>query len=226
MQPSTNPYGKSYGDWSTAWWQYVISVPAADNPLLDQTGVDCGVQQSGPVFFLGGLYAPTGTVSVHRTQCHVPAGKALFFPIVNAFCKEPDFWTDYCQTPMDQANDLRAEIDGKKIHGLESATASPYRAESHGWSYTAPANNIFGRPDSFTNTNLAGRFLPDAEAAAPRPPPDPLPWQRAYLELRHGRDVRPDGGLADSRDVTAGIQRRAERYPLVDAQVFAGRPTG
>src|SRR4051812_26506393 len=74
MPPDSQVHGKTYGDWSASWWQYVASVPQATNPLFDQTGADCGVQQSGPVFYLGGVYGPQGTVNVHRTQCHVPAG--------------------------------------------------------------------------------------------------------------------------------------------------------
>src|SRR3954468_7173100 len=47
--------GNTYGGWSAAWWQYVSSIPASDNPLLDQTGADCSVGQSGSVWFLVGV---------------------------------------------------------------------------------------------------------------------------------------------------------------------------
>jgi len=47
---------------------------------LDPTGEFCHVGQSGPVFFLAGNFG--GTTVRH---CTVPAGKALFFPILNYF---------------------------------------------------------------------------------------------------------------------------------------------
>ena len=48
------------------------------NPLLDQTGQNAALGQSGEVWFLAGT---TGG-SAERTVT-VPPGKALFFPIVN-----------------------------------------------------------------------------------------------------------------------------------------------
>ena len=59
--------------------QFLIS-KTAPNPILDTTGASCTEKQSGPVFFLAGT---TGSGAVVR-KCTVPAGKALFFPILNA----------------------------------------------------------------------------------------------------------------------------------------------
>ena len=52
----SNPYGKSYGEWAAAWWQWAYSIPAAQNPITDTTGEFSDVGQSGPVFFLAGNY--------------------------------------------------------------------------------------------------------------------------------------------------------------------------
>jgi hypothetical protein len=161
MPPGSHPYGKTYGGWSASWWQYMLSVPAATNPLLDQTGADCGAQQSGQVFYLGGAFDANGTVSVHRTQCHVPAGKALFFPIVNTFCPNlPDYFTAFCHDPMDQATDMSAEVDGKEIQGLGTGTTTRYRAEAHDFSFTTPPDNII-QHDGFTESGEAadGTYL-------------------------------------------------------------------
>src|SRR5437899_1087429 len=48
--PSSKPFGKTYGEWSAAWWQWVLSIPKRDNPLADPTGEKCAVGQSGPVW--------------------------------------------------------------------------------------------------------------------------------------------------------------------------------
>ena len=81
---SVEQTGKTYGAWSAAWWQYVEAQPASTGPLADSTGQTCAVGQSAasPVFFLVGL---TGSGTVERPQCVVPAGKAFSFPLLNVF---------------------------------------------------------------------------------------------------------------------------------------------
>jgi hypothetical protein len=88
QQPEVFPaqesvFGLTYGDWSAAWWQYVLSTPTGTNPVLDTTGTNCAVgQSSGPVFFLAGAAT---TDPVTRT-CTIPAGKALLVPMITAEC--------------------------------------------------------------------------------------------------------------------------------------------
>lgn len=76
-EPHSRPFGTSMERWSERLWQWVYSIPTAQNPLLDTTGADCGVQQpSGPVWYLPPVVGPGGTASFTRT-CTVPQGKAL-----------------------------------------------------------------------------------------------------------------------------------------------------
>jgi len=72
-------HGKTYGEWSAKWWQWLRSIPAQSNPLLDSGQVDCRIRQSGPVVFLAGT---TGGDPVVR-ECTVPNGKELFFSPMN-----------------------------------------------------------------------------------------------------------------------------------------------
>jgi hypothetical protein len=76
--PETLPGGLSYQQWSAKWWQWAWSIPFSTNPILDTTGADCGVDQSGPVWYLAG----TAGFNAER-DCTLPAGKMIFFPIVN-----------------------------------------------------------------------------------------------------------------------------------------------
>ncbi|MEM7583335.1 MAG: nuclear transport factor 2 family protein [Acidobacteriota bacterium] len=71
--------GKTYGEWSAAWWQWMFSIPAAENPQDAQGEIDCSLHQSGPVWFLAG--ADLGRTTVR--SCEVPAGAKLFFPVLN-----------------------------------------------------------------------------------------------------------------------------------------------
>ena len=33
MPINSHPYGKSYGEWHTAWWQWAVSLPVDQNPF-------------------------------------------------------------------------------------------------------------------------------------------------------------------------------------------------
>lgn len=79
MAPDAVVAGLSQEDWSRAWWQWAGSFSAEESPVADRTGDLCGGKQKGPVWFLAGTY---GTQRTIRT-CKVPAGKHLFFPLIN-----------------------------------------------------------------------------------------------------------------------------------------------
>ncbi len=64
-------------------------MPANVNPSLDD-GTNCGINQDGPVWFLGGPISP----NFSRT-CTIPHGKAILSPIANFIndypCPDPAF---------------------------------------------------------------------------------------------------------------------------------------
>lgn len=156
--PQSNPYGHSYGEWSVKWWQWAYGLPVAGHPLFDETGADCAAGQSGPVWFLGGVFNVSGTVV--RTECVVPSGKALFFPIVNVE------WDNFCppgtlsleelrataQWFMDLAVDLHCEVDGRALKGLEQ-----YRFVGDPFGIEMPSGNIW---EFFGCATPAGHYEP------------------------------------------------------------------
>lgn len=75
----TTPHGQTYGHWAAEWWQWALGVPAAKNPVVDTTGKDCGQRQVGQVWFLAGAFTSDPVIR----NCAVPAGKSLFFPLIN-----------------------------------------------------------------------------------------------------------------------------------------------
>src|SRR2546426_6305813 len=86
---NSTPYGKTYGEWSAEHWKWTFSFPVDHHPQTDTA--DCSAGQSGPVWFLGGTFTttvdPSGVVVGRATRdCAVPAGKALFFPIIDTEC--------------------------------------------------------------------------------------------------------------------------------------------
>jgi hypothetical protein len=126
----------TYEEWTQRGWQWIYSIPLGVSPWKDTTGVQCGINQSGPVWFIGG---PIG--STFRVSCTIPKGKAILAPII-------DFNNDYpCPVPKKKPHDYvpfepatdqtledyltmtvtsaidgvtihKAELDGKPLHDL------------------------------------------------------------------------------------------------------------
>src|SRR5262249_9739811 len=71
-----SPYGVSMERWSELIWRWIYRQPLAQNPLIDQTGADCGVGQEGPVWFLPSVI-PGAPLFVGERSCTVPSQRAL-----------------------------------------------------------------------------------------------------------------------------------------------------
>ena len=70
---------------SAEWWQHSVSIPSPQNPILDETGMYCGIGQRGNLWFLHGTSGnPLGS-PVER-ECTVPAEQHFFVPILNSLC--------------------------------------------------------------------------------------------------------------------------------------------
>jgi hypothetical protein len=139
-------YGNTYGEWSARWWQWLFSIPKATNPNIDTTGANCAQKQAGPVWFLAGAFG-----GVVQRSCTVPAGKALFFPILNALfgagagdcdpsnpgvpCNLADLRVTAAGA-MDSVK-LTAIIDGQPLEDLNQQ-----RVQSPALTITWPDNNV------------------------------------------------------------------------------------
>jgi hypothetical protein len=153
------PHAKAFGLLSRDWWQWVLSIPAEDNPLLDETGAKVALNQSGDVWYLAGVLSASGEAVRTAT---IPSGKWLFFPVLNYefdnyLCLEPDLTLSIGQMRkaagdvMDTAVDLLVEVDGVP-HAYKRATSPPF-------AITLPEDNVFlhvGCPDA----PAAGTYAP------------------------------------------------------------------
>jgi len=164
---NANAYGNTYGEWSARWWQWLLSIPQNKNPNLDITGANCDQKQAGPVWFLAGAFSSTNGNVTRR--CTVPAGKALFFPIVNAIfgaavgdC-EPTAAGVLCNiadlrvttaAAMDPVT-LTASIDNQSLANL-----GQQRVQSPVLTITLPAGNVVGvNPGTFAPNVSDGYWL-------------------------------------------------------------------
>jgi hypothetical protein len=152
------PHAQAFGLLSRDWWQWVLSIPAEDNPLLDETGAKVALNQSGDLWYLAGVLNVTGTAV--RTAI-IPSGKWLFFPVLNYefdnyLCLVPDLTLSigqgrkFIRDVLDTAVDLTVEVNGVP-HAYKRATSPPF-------AITLPEDSVFlqvGCPDA-----LAGTYAP------------------------------------------------------------------
>lgn len=145
-----------YATLSAQWWQWILGIPGDTNPGFDDgsdmSGQACAVHQSGPVWFLAGTFVG-GPV---ERRCTVPAGKALFFPLINQTwifdpgeVRTADFVRTAIAPGINNVDTLRATLDSLNVKDLfGNRVLSPL------FSYVLPENNIVGLP--------AGRYGPTA----------------------------------------------------------------
>ncbi len=151
LPPQSTPGDMTFGEWAADWWQWAVSIPTPGNPLVDTTGQYAGVDQEGSVWFLAGVWGANAPVT--RT-CTIPAGKMLFFPVVNIFyvgwgwTPEDDVpailesWRVEMRAWLDAQTDVGCEIDGRPVNRLTS-----YREESPPFPMVFPEDNLFGMPE-------------------------------------------------------------------------------
>ena len=165
LPPQSHPYGKTYGEWSAEHWKWTYSLPADHHPLTDTADVSAG--QSGPVWFLGGTFAPTtdldgNLIGIADRHVTIPAGKALFFPIIDAEASlaegngttETDF-REFANFFVDHAVNLSCTIDGQPLANLPA-----YRVESPLFTFgPLPGNNLLGLPTGTTSPAVSDGYF-------------------------------------------------------------------
>lgn len=136
IPPVQSPtYGGTYGEFSARWWQWLLSIPAAVNPNLDTTGEHCALGQYDDVWFLAGNF---GGSSV-RT-CTIPAGKPIFFPVINSLAFKPvgkdtlNSLRSLAAGFPDSVTTLTVTVDGNAVNN--------YRVRSPSFTIIAPPKGI------------------------------------------------------------------------------------
>jgi hypothetical protein len=161
------PFGTGYSTWIARWLNWSAGISNTEHPrdFADRT---CNVSQTWKdVWFL----PDTLNGNIVR-ECEVPFGKAVFIPVTTGWqsvAESPEFsgkplneikdslikGASYC----DDYNIVRvAEIDGKKVQGLEGN--SPYRTNTTQlFNLTYGDNNIYDVKPGTTPAFAEGWFL-------------------------------------------------------------------
>src|SRR5688500_15727284 len=122
VPPDATYHGKTYPEWTAAFWQFALSLPVEGHPFLTEE-IDFSARQKGSVWFWG---APDGPFTRHISM---PPGKALFLTIRDvevSTLEAPPFFGATEEEQRAQANwfsdriiDLFVTINGVPVENLE-----------------------------------------------------------------------------------------------------------
>jgi hypothetical protein len=162
------PALRSYEQHAASWWRWALTKPVSTSPLLDTTGANCQVGQSGSVFYLAGTF--DGSAVTRR--CSISRGKTIIVPVANgAYLAWPkdsaaEHTEDFLRSVtacMAEDADLYVELDGHALPNpedyLEFSTAIASKSTFLGQPgiLQLPADNVFGETDP-TQTKFDGGY--------------------------------------------------------------------
>ena len=78
-------YCKSYPEWSEDYWQWFLSIPENEHPVLDKIGSSCGNGEEGSVWFIPGSFV--GPVT---RNCAMPANTSLGIFVKVKYCSNAE----------------------------------------------------------------------------------------------------------------------------------------
>jgi hypothetical protein len=155
---NSSSHGKSYAEWSAAYWQWLFSLPVDGHPGTDSPDFNVTDGQSGNVWFLTG---PFGTVERNIT---ISAGTSLFVALINvdsSTLEEPPFYGATAADQLAIANafadymtDLSFTVDGKSIANIDD-----FRVTSPQFDFSAPSPWIFGATGGTGTATGVGYFV-------------------------------------------------------------------
>jgi hypothetical protein len=167
LPPGGKPYGLTYAEHIKNFWKWTLGIPAKDNPMNDQTGQKCatGQNSSSPIFYL-----EQNNGGASQRTCKVPAGKALFIPVmtVEESDKESPGASDQdlsksATTDQDSANSLYLKIGDKECNYQDLLK---YRVHTDAYNLNFANNGIFGIIQGGPTRDVADGFFVMTEPLA------------------------------------------------------------
>ncbi len=144
---TSTPYGKSYGEWASQWWDWFSAIPIQINPGTDTNGTNCAIGQPNKDMWF--LTLTFGTANQVSRTCTIPSGRSVFVPVFANDCdgsepKQPPLTTreQFLQCAKQQTDSnsfiLSVTIDGKALKSVEK-----YRVDSPLFNMKYPNNNVY-----------------------------------------------------------------------------------
>jgi len=142
----SKPYGKSYGFWTTEWWNWALSVPQNINPVVDEEGKNWNINQpSSNIWFLAGRFGSSEKKYPHR-KIEVSFGRSILIPVLN--CEANPLEYPQLNTHEDLVNHVFHDVNTvvKKECYINGVKVEPKRITSDPaiFSLTINNDNFFG----------------------------------------------------------------------------------
>ena len=144
--PGAKPYGLTYAEHAKNFQKWVLSIPAKDNPINDETGVKCtnGQQNTNSSVF----YLAFNNGGASQRTCVVPAGKGLLIPVMEAEASQKEAPGSSVQDldkglkkDQDSVNSLYLQI-GDKVYSYNDLLK--YRTHTDVFNVVFPDKAIYG----------------------------------------------------------------------------------
>ncbi len=122
QQPAADP-----ARLAAEWWQWAGKRREGRDPVTDRTGRRCAQDQPDDVFFLAGTFGGAA-----RRTCTVPAGRAIFVPVLNQVCPvegDPDRAADACRASFEGAT-AKLVVDDRDVEA-ELVVSPPFEHDPH-----------------------------------------------------------------------------------------------
>jgi hypothetical protein len=142
------PYGLTYGEWTTKWWDWIMAIPRQKSPLHDETGALWTANQpSSDVWFLIGNFATEASKykTFPRRKIKMQFGRSIMFPVLNClatFLEYQDLKT-HEDLLKHVGNDVNSVV--KKKLSINKKMYEPVRISSEPkiFKLTIPEDNAF-----------------------------------------------------------------------------------
>jgi hypothetical protein len=147
--------GAGYDEWLNRWEIWALATPTPTNPLAQAKRCQAPPQPFTKVWLLSTWGGGKITIT-----CTIPAGRALFVPlVVNTLVENEKLDTfaklrSQARTVFNDTKALRVTIDGAPI-----ASPTAYRATTRDLTLAVPADNILGVPAGKVKAMGAGYAL-------------------------------------------------------------------
>lgn len=155
VPPGKTLAGASYARWLDRWETWALATPTPTNPLAKAKSCKASPQPFDKVWLLSTLGGGKITIA-----CTIPAGRALFVPlVVNTLVEDAKLDTfaklrAQARTVFTDTKALRVTIDGIPV-----ASPTSYRATTRDLTLDVPADNILGVPAGKVKAMGAGYAL-------------------------------------------------------------------
>lgn len=157
--PDSRPYGLSYAEWSTRWWQWVSSIPRDFNPGYERIGTCCEHNQTSPVWFLVGTFEEFASA---ERRCTIPCTMSILFPAIvseKSFAEYPQLRTEGDLLKMASEANERVKSAYVEIDGTRLPNIKQFRIRSCPFDLYFPEKNIFGVQAGVTRSVSEGYWI-------------------------------------------------------------------